>query len=398
MARWSPTVLPYAPDPFEAGDRVVRGVFGAAQLHQGQQRIDEFARRGDIMAQESEWRQRGAEAGLRDKYGWEGEGAPDVAPDSQAGGPGLTPGGAKEGFGLDMPEYAPPSQSVSTRATPNLSSDPSVAGPLGAMPQFGPGDVRNQPEVMERLQMVTGGSMAQYGQRPQDVHEAGERQRQGGMLYDTYAESLGLDPRAQAIMEETGQLPPVMKAYQTAGYGSAEDMAEDAYDINRVNPTVLSALIRAQSSEGGGGISAQRQNDILTERFNDSVAAYISAERSAGHEVSVEQAYLEVMSSDPQFRGVNTSMLDFAGDYSNMFDVTPIGGIAVPGEGETAASASQTTGFVFEVLLAANKAATLDRIRNTQGEDVAKAVLKQLALTQGVQWMQRFGITAYLGE
>jgi hypothetical protein len=395
MARWSPTVLPYAPDPFEAGDRIARGVMGGAQLHQGQQRIDEFVRRGDMMSEEQDWILRQREADIRNQEGWQPDGEARQAP---GGGPGISGGGTKEGPGMDMPGYTPPSESVSTRSTPNLSSDPNVAGPLGAAPQFGAGDIRNQPQVSERLQMVTGGTMAAYGQKPADVHAAGERKRRGGQLMDVYGEALGMDQGSdmRALMEDTGAMPPIMQPHQKEGYGSPEAMAEDAYGLNRVSPSVLAALIRSQSAEGGGGMSAQRQNDILTERFNDAVAFYMESEKAAGREVSVQEAYSHVMSEDERFLGANTSMLDFAGDYPDIYGTGNLAGVSVT-KG-TGTADPEVTRLVEEVMQAGNMEATLNRISRQNDPAIVKAVVDQIAVLQTIQWMQRYGTGAYVGS
>jgi hypothetical protein len=407
-------------DPFEGGDRVARGVMGGVQLHQGQQRIDIDDRRTDVMEELAAYEAARREAELYDRYGVRGDGLDpspqDPASSYDAGGPGGTQVVPDV---RDMPTIV----GQSTRASPNLSSDTSVAGPLGSyggggggpgrmgrgfvgskpegpqfgeaghsipptggMPTFGAGDVRNQPDVLERLQMATGGTMSRYGERPKDLYEAEQRRTQGDMLMDLYGPQLGLDPNTRALMEYTGQMPPIMQPHQREGYGSAEDMAKDAYPVNRVRPEVLAALIRANSAEAGGGLTAQRLNDIRTNRFTDAVVNYMHAERAAGREVELVDAYNEVMGSFPGGTGANVSVLDIAQAYPELSGIGDLGGVAIPPD--NAPFDPEVTALVGEAMRAGNMAATLQRIAATQPH-LLSAVLNQIELMQKYPWMQR---------
>lgn len=377
-------------DPFEGAKMVGGGIVQGAQLHQGQQRIDENKRRGDMLEDRNRWDNIRSEAGLRDEYGWDDGEAPQPGPE---GGPSFSGGGTKQGPGLDMPGYAPPSESVSTRSTPNLSSDADVAGPLGAMSAFGAGDVRNQPQVLERLQMATEGSIAPMGQRPREVQARADKKRTGGMMYDTYNEMLDLDPSMRGLMEETGAMPPIMQPHQTSGYGSNEAMVEDSYAMNRVSSPVLAAAIRAASTEGRGGYTQNKLNEIVSSQFSNAVYNYIDQAKAAGQEMTIQQAYNDVYNSDPGYRMVNITMDDLARGFQEFGQVGELGGLGGGEEGMQTFDPS-VSAAVTEMMNATNAPATLARIQAQYGTDPnwMKAFEVSLAHQQQISMSERAGI------
>jgi hypothetical protein len=378
-------------DPYRDREGITRSIQAEIQRKQWDRRQTDIERRTDIYADEAGRRGVEWEAGMYDRYGYRGEGAPPAphTPDeSQAGGSGQETAGLP---GAPTPGMNPMHRTPGINGEAPLGAVGPGGNPMHREPQFSPGDVRNEQVIAERIALLGGGSIAPIGQRPQEQYQAGQRREMGGMLMDYYGPMLGLDESARPIMEETGGMPPVMKPHQTAGYGSAEGMAEDAYALNRVEPSVLSALIRAGSAEGGGGMTAQRQNDILTNQFADSVSAYIRSAREAGQEVSVEDAYFAVKMSDPAFAGVNISLPEFSRLYPNVYTAGGYGAISPFETGEGMAADPMITGLVLEAQMSATPAATIERIRNTHGEAIANQVATQLDIIRRVQLMQRFG-------
>lgn len=389
MARWSPTVLPFSMDPYGDRDRITGGIQSQIAANQAQDRITEIQRRTDIAAEES--RRRGAQWGaqMHDYYGYEGPRGeppePHTPDESQAGGTGSAPATAPQASEGIVPQRG--------GGGPPLGA----YNPMHQGPQFGPGDVRNEEVIRERIEVLGGGTIAPIGERPQEQYEAGQRARTGGMLHDMYGGMLGLPEGSEAYMEHTGGMPPIMQPHQQAGYASSEEMADDSYNLNRVSPQVLAALIRANSGEGGG-MTANRYNDILTNQFETAVSAYIRSKRDAGQEVSVEEAYLAV-GSDPRFSNVNTSLPDFAGLYPNVYGSGGFAAISPGVDPETgeAVADPQVTGLVAEAMMSATPGVTMDRIRIQHGDEVANRVQQQLDIIRRIQYMQRFGGGAYYG-